>query len=294
MFDSIGKDISATFKTGNMLTKIIMINIAVFVITALSQAFFPFIYSGYLLPFIAVPGEALSLLIKPWTIITHMFVHAGLWHLIWNMLALYWFGRIVGDLIGDRHVLPLYIYGGLMGAFLYVLSYQIFQPLNPGYLGSKAIGASAAMLAFAMAGAKLNPDHEMRLLLIGPVKIKWIVLAIILIDLISIGNGSNTGGHIAHLGGMMMGYLYVEKLGSGQDLSVGFNRFMDRISSFFSNRQNQRRKSNLKVKYKAPYKKTEPENLQDQVDAILEKIKKKGYGSLSQKEKDILHDASKN
>ena len=107
MFASILDDIKNSFRSGDKITRIIIINIAIFVVTALINAFAPSFYQGTLVHWIAVPGDPVSLLFKPWTIFTYMFVHADLWHIFWNMIILYWFGRIVGDMIGDKHILPI-------------------------------------------------------------------------------------------------------------------------------------------------------------------------------------------
>ena len=115
MLQSIAQDIRNSFDFGNMVIKLVIINIAVFLITALTEAFFPFFYQSHILPYLAVPGDIRLLIYRPWTVLTHMFVHSGIWHLAWNMITLFWFGNIAGDLLGDRRILPVYIMGGLTG-----------------------------------------------------------------------------------------------------------------------------------------------------------------------------------
>jgi len=228
-----------------------------------------------------------------------MFIHANLRHVFWNMLMLYWFGRIAGDRIGDKHIWPIYFLGGLAGAAAYLISF----PFVYGSVPSTAVGASAAIMALVIVAGRINPDYEMRLLLLGNIKIKFIVLALIFIDLMMISKESNTGGHIAHLGGMVFGWLYYNQIGGTNDLEVKVNGWSAWIASFFngSGRQVKKKKSPLSVKYKSDKIKTMAErrtdaddNLQGQVDAVLDKIKKDGYNSLTDAEKDILYKASKN
>ena len=297
MFTSIAEDIKQSFRSGNMITRLIIINLAVFVVTALINAFAPTFYKGTLVHWIAVPGDPISLLFKPWTIITYMFVHSGLWHIFWNMIILYWFGRIVGDLIGDKHILPIYLIGGLAGAASYIVSYYfVFN-----HVGSYMVGASAAIMALVIIAGRLNPDKEMRLILLGPVKIKFIILAFVLIDLISIGNNSNTGGHIAHIGGMVMGWLYYGQIGQRNDLETKINGLLDWIMALFDSDRRPKKKSPLKVTFKSDKIKnmsdyrssSKEETLQNEVDRILEKIKREGYDNLTDAEKETLYQASK-
>jgi membrane associated rhomboid family serine protease len=278
-----------------MITRLIIINLAIFVVTALTNSFAPAFYQGTLVHWIAVPGDPISLLFKPWTIFTYMFVHAGLSHIFWNMVILYWFGRIVGDMIGDKHILPIYIVGGLAGAAAYILSYYFLFNV----VGSYMVGASAAIMALVIIAGRINPDKELNLILIGPVKIKFVILVFILIDMISIGSNSNTGGHIAHIGGMVMGWFYYNQIGQGRDIETRINGILSWIGDVFSTDAAPRKKSPLKVKFKSDKIKTmsdyrsSNDSLQQEVDKILEKIKRKGYDSLTDAEKETLYQASK-
>lgn len=297
MLNSVLNDIKQTFRSGNMITRLIIINVAVYVVMALLQAFTPS-GSGFfttLTHYLAIPGDPLTLLTRPWTIITSMFLHVGFWHMVINMLYLYWFGRITGDLIGDRHVLPIYLLGGLAGALAYFLSFQL---LGPSIIGSYAMGASAAVMALVIVAGLVAPEYNMRLLLIGNVKLKYIVLAIIFFDLIGVANSSNTGGHIAHLGGMIMGYVYITQLRNGRDFSDWFASIGRRLGGIQSYKKEEKRTpmrvihkvstSGLSGKSKKPSLSTE-----EQVDIILDKIKEKGYDSLTDEEKEVLYKASK-
>ncbi|MFN8338472.1 MAG: rhomboid family intramembrane serine protease [Saprospiraceae bacterium] len=292
MFKSIGEDIRANFDYGNMITKLIIINVAVFVITALLNAFFPNFYVESILPYLALPGDLTSLLYRPWTLITHMVLHEGIWHLAGNMITLYWFGNITGDLLGDRKILPIYILGGLVGASFYLLSYNLF-----GGVGGFALGASAATLAILFTGVAVAPDYQIHLLLFGPVRIKFVGLVILFFDIIGT-QSTNSGGHFAHLGGTLFGFLFVYLLRNGIDLSIYFNNFIDFIT--FKSKPKRSHKPVLKVAHrsesltkKSVDQKVTKSEISARVDEILDKIKQNGYDSLSDEEKEVLYQASK-
>ena len=298
MFKSIIDDIKFSFRSGNMITRLIIINVAVSLVFLLLRSLLggdPALQSSFV-RFLAIPGNPMSLLLKPWTIITHMFIHGGLWHLLWNMLFLYWFGRIVGDMIGDHRILPLYFLAGIVGAVAYIFSYQLFQGV-----GGYALGASAAVMGIVVAAGAIAPDYIMRLILIGDVRLKYIVLFVIIIDIIGATGSSNTGGHIAHLGGALFGFFYVRQLRQGIDLTEPLSRWLKRISGFFKELTGSKPRSNLNVQYRAKTKrqttktKSSKEDMpfQEKLDKILDKIKESGYESLTEEEKEFLFLASK-
>lgn len=284
MFRSIAQEIKYSFISGNMVTRLVIVNIGIFVVVALSKALFPTAYHSYLFPFIALPGELSELLYKPWTWVSHMFVHEGFFHILSNMIILYWFGIIVGDLLGDKRVMPIYILGGSVGALFYLLSYQFL-----GHVGSYAIGASAASLALLFAAVYTSPDYIVHLLLFGPVRIKYIGIVILFLDIIGSAGMTNAGGHIAHIGGALFGFLFVFLLRKGHDLSSIFSIKLFHGSSKSKNKSP--KKSNLKVDYRANSSKSQPSS--NDVDLILEKIKASGYDSLTEEEKTTLYLASK-
>ena len=293
MFRSIAQDVKSSFDYGNMVVKLIIINIVVFMLTALLNAFLPSFYQSNILPYLALPGDLMILLYRPWTLITHMFLHSGFWHLAWNMLTFYWFGTIAGDLLGDRKILPVYILGGLIGGFAYILSFALLPNI-----GSFALGASAAVLAIVFTAVATAPDYNVQLILLGNVRIKFIGLFILFFDIIGINATVNSGGHIAHLGGTLFGFLFVYLLRSGTDLSVYFNNFIEILS--FKRKKQPVKRGNLKVAHrseliekKSSHARTRPNNISSRVDEILDKIKQKGYGSLTDEEKEILYQASK-
>jgi membrane associated rhomboid family serine protease len=287
MFDSIAKDIRYQFESGNMVTRLIIINSAVFVVTALLKAFFPEFYGADILPYLALPGDINEFLVKPWTMLSHMFLHSGLWHLIWNMLTFYWFGAIVGDLLGDRRILPVFLMGGIFGAAIYMIS-SFFMSIPGGY----ALGSSAAVLAVVFTAVATAPEYRVHLLIFGEVRIKFIGLVILFLDIIGTQSMHNSGGHIAHLGGALFGFLFVYLLRRGRDLS--------NISNPFIRKKNKKTGRSLKVAYKSHKVKetqkvatSERNALSSRVDEILEKIKNTGYDSLTDEEKEVLYQASK-
>ena len=215
------------------------------------------------------------------------------------MLFLYWFGRIVGDLIGDDKIYPMYLLGGLFGALTYLISAPL---ILKGQVGM-AHGASAAVMTFVVASGVIAPDYNLRLLFIGDVKLKYVVLVVLFLDIIGLANLSNTGGHIAHLGGAFFGWLFVRMLGNGSDLSTPINNFLDRIGRFLSGQKPQRqrkKRTNVFVRHvrkskghKASDNNPMTDDHQARLDEILDKIKADGYDSLSPEDKEFLFRASK-
>ena len=296
MFSSIFRDLKEMLLHGSMLTRLIIINLIAFVVVGVFLRYlFPPVYEATI-PYLALSSDIIWNLKHPWVFITHMFMHDGFMHILWNMLLYYWFGTIIGDLIGDRKILPLFIYGGLLGAVVFIVSSYINLPEN--FIGASAVGASAAVMATIVAAGVLAPDYKVRLILIGNVSIKYIVVVLLVIDLIGASGNVNTGGHFAHLGGALFGWFYVSNLRRGVDLSVGFNKVWDKIVDLFDGKKS--RKSKLKVSHKqrSAYKKVsdkkdKDEQLQKKVDEILDKINEKGYDQLTDEEKEFLFLASK-
>lgn len=292
-----------------MVTRIIIINVAVFVLVNIIKIFL-FLFNGGQLPslywdivhFFSMSSDWKHILTHPWVIITSMFLHEGFWHILWNMLFLYWFGRIVGDFIGNQRILPIYLLGGIAGGIIYYISANLLY--NPGSV-SYALGASAGVMAIVAASGTIAPDYVMRLLFIGDVKLKYIVIVLVFLDFISIANNINTGGHVAHIGGAIFGFVFIRQLREGNDWSLPVNKILDRISSFFSSITGQAtRQKGPRVVYRNRNKTrssrrgnaaSDKEDLsyQEKLDAILDKIKRSGYESLSEEEKEFLFNASK-
>lgn len=309
VFGSIWDDIRHAFRAGNMVTKLVIVNFGIFALVNIVYFIFWIANQGHdvseaywrVLRWFCISSDWHTLIWQPWTLVTHMFLHQGLWHVLNNIIGLYLFGTIVGDLIGDRRVLPIYLMGGLVGGVLFFISAQ-FLP----YLGAYALGASGAVMALAGTALILAPDYRVMLFLLGEVKVKYIVLVIVLLDLVGIANAMNSGGHVAHIGGFAFGCLFVYRLRDGQDLAAPVNRLLDRISGWFRPGELRRKpavpKRKPQMAYKTPRGNTKPTNVtddadlsfQEKLDAILDKIKQKGYENLTPEEKDFLYHASKN
>lgn len=229
--------------------------------------------------YLLLPASLQTLLYRPWTLVTYMFIHDGFIHLLFNMLWLHWIGQLFITYLGNKRVWPVYIAGGIVGAFLFVLAHSVFPYLIPSALNSFAVGSSAGVLAIAVAAASLLPNYEIELLLVGWVRLKYIVLFVVLFDLISIPY-SNTGGHLAHLGGALLGFIYVK-----------FLYQMNFLGFFFAKlKKLTKPKSKLKIHYKSKFMKLENATVdyQKEIDAILDKINSNGIHSLNETEKDIL------
>lgn len=285
---SIANEIKDSFKFGSNLTKLIYINLAVFIIYNLIRVFF-FIggtpIGSSLAQFLAVPADVSALMSRPWTIITYMFFHEEFLHILFNMLWLYWFGIIFLEYISQKKLVGVYIMGGLSGAFLYILLFNVLSVFKEAVPIAIALGASASILAVVIAISTLKPNLSINLMFIGPVKLKYLALFSVILDIISIPI-SNPGGHIAHLGGALFGYLYIIVEKQGIDLTRPVTWIMD----IFSFKRNPR--SHLKVDYRRPetdydYNKRKADQ-QVGLDKILDKIAKSGYDSLSKEEKDTL------
>jgi membrane associated rhomboid family serine protease len=285
----IWDDIKTSFKSGNGLIKLIYINIAVFIFMTLS-AVFGFLLRNPEIPdktieLLSVPSSLSALILRPWTVFTYMFVHKDIWHIIFNMLWLYWFGIIFLEYLDQRKLVAVYIIGGLSGAVLYIVSFNIFPAFADVVNESVAIGASASVMAIVIAIAAYVPDYVVNLFLFGRVKIKYIALAIFLLTSV-MDFSVNSGGKLAHIGGALFGYLYSLNLRRGMDMGRGLNKLIDNVVTLF------RPGKKLKVTHKRPANEYDYNRMkneyQAQINAILDKISKGGYDSLTREEKELL------
>ena len=294
-------DLKRTFRQGNIVVRLIYINVAVFVLGLLFAVVLGLfnIDINYLLRDLYLPADLLQLLRRPWTLITYMFMHAGMWHLLGNMLWLYWFGKLFLYFFSSKHLRGLYVVGGLAGALLYIVAYNLFPVFSAQLYSATLVGASASVLAIAIATAVREPDFRINLMLIGPVKLKYFALFIVLFDVLYV-ESDNAGGHLAHLGGALAGWWFVRGLGQGYDVTHWVNVCIDAVGGLFHKRERKPRKPKMKVHVNNARgnraaddednarKKTQS----DEVDRILEKLKKSGYSSLSEEEKRELFEAS--
>ncbi|MGB0166109.1 MAG: rhomboid family intramembrane serine protease [Luteibaculum sp.] len=285
--------------------KLLYINVAVFALIAvfsiLGFLFQLDLYttgSGvkqlFITEYLSANSDPILLLKRPWTIITYMFTHEGLWHILVNMLIFYYIGNIFSDLLGNQRVLPLYIFGGVAGLLLYVLSFNLIPAFGSARL--PIIGASASVLAIMVATATYVPNYPIRLMLLGTVALKYIAAFYVVIDLLALrGTSGNLGGHIAHLGGAIFGFIYARQLTKGNDLGKYFYLIVNSFKGLFQSKPKVKvvHKEKSKTSKNTTGKKSSSDDYQKRVDEILDKISKSGYQKLTQEEKDFLFNASK-
>lgn len=288
--NTLWKDIQyKMLKSGNKLNLLIGINVIVFlginipsVIEQLFTGFGGSVITAFTNDYLLLPAFLPKLAFRFWTPFTYMFMHAGVFHILFNMLWLYWMGQIFEEYLGNKRTIGLYLLGGLSGGLLFVAAYNLlpaFTSINAAE-GGVVVGASASVMAVIIATATLLPDYTIPLMFIGPVKLKWIALFYIVIDFLGIAGG-NAGGEIAHLGGALFGFVYIKQLQKGNDWIGGINKLFSpkpklKVVNYDNNSQ----------------KKTAGKPRQEDIDRILDKISVSGYDSLNKQEKDILFRAS--
>lgn len=285
---------------GNMLVTLIIIQLVVFVLMMFVNVFYFFSYPkpvadarfyNEIYVNLALPARFDDFIKKPWTLITHMFYHQGLWHLLGNMLWLWMFGYLFHDLAGNKRIIPVFVFGALGGALAFMLTYQFSPALKNSY--ANMIGASGGIMAIAVGSTMLAPGYRIFPQLNGGIPL-WIITAFYLLMDLALIPVSNTGGHIAHLAGGLMGFLFIFFMRRGFDASNVLNSFFEWVNNLFNpDKPQKNRKDELYYKARQnPYSKTSRLTAQ-RIDEILDKINQKGYNSLSQEEKDLLHKASK-
>ena len=299
---SIVQDIRTAFsRRDNALIQLILLNVLVFAALIVLRAILTISSAGGYYSLVLRQLElssSLPVLVRhPWTLLTYAFCHQDFFHILFNLLNLYWFGQLVREYLGDRRLVSIYVLGALAGAAVFLLSFNLLPVFQPG-VGTPMIGASAGVTAIIVAGATLLPDYTFMLILIGPVKIKWIAAVVVLISLAGV-NGGNPGGEIAHLGGALLGFLFIKQLQAGRDLG----RPVQAVGNWFGNLATRRTAMRVSTSRRAepvaaisasggkkPAVVNQP--LQDEIDLILDKISRSGYESLSKEEKQKLFRAS--
>jgi membrane associated rhomboid family serine protease len=230
-----------------------------------------------------LPAAFTTFILQPWSLISYFFLHLSFGHILWNMLFLYWFGKIIHDNIGNNAVISLYILGGIIGGLSYMALFNIIPFYEDRVSDSLMLGASAGVFSIVAGSATLLPNYTFNLLFLGPVRIKYIALFYILLSFLDV-TGSNAGGEIAHLGGALIGYLFIRQLQNGVNMGEGIIK----IINIFN------KKNSSKIKQDPPVNDgVKPDISQDEIDKILDKISESGYSSLSKKEKEKLFNASK-
>jgi membrane associated rhomboid family serine protease len=289
-------------QSGNALITLIAIQLIVFVALAFIKVIYYFTYGktgnieyqNDILNWIILPANINTFITRPWTLLTHMFVHDRVWHIIANMLWLWGFGYIFQDLAGNRKLIPLFIYGALAGAFAYMLAFNVIPALREN-IDSYALGASAGVMAIAIATTVMAPGYRIFPFINGGIPLWVLTMIFVIIDLATIPY-SNPGGHIGHLAGAGMGFLFMTLMLRGYDLGAWMNNVYDWFNDLFNpDKPKKGKKIKTQLFYKSsskPYKKTS--NItQQKIDDLLDKINQKGYNSLTEDEKEILRRASK-
>jgi membrane associated rhomboid family serine protease len=290
-------------KGRSALSILILINIAVFILINVAHLF----YWLYTLPtgqsyvegasrityWLAVPSDLSALLHRPWTLLTYMFVQENFFHIFFNMIVLYFGGKIFTEFLSSRKLVSTYLTGGIAGAVFFIAAYNIFPVFREDVSISVALGASASVLAILIAAATYTPNYAVVLFLIGRIRLKYLALILVVIDILSINRG-NPGGHIAHLGGAMWGFVSILAYHKGFKGLGG--KLWYRLADFFQ-RMNRRKYTRYKeVRSERPFTDEEYNRIraekQKKIDAILEKISRSGYDSLTKEEKDLLFRAS--
>ncbi len=290
MGNNIKDEIIASFKHGTTLTKLIYINLGVFllvnialVILQLFQAQTNWLYQ------LMLPGSPQTMIRQPWSLLTYMFLHQGFIHLLFNILTLYWMGKIFLEYASQHALVGLYVLGGILGGLFYMLGINIFPLFANSGITFHLLGASASVMAVTVATAVFSPDRPIRLMLIGEVKLKWMALAFVVISLLQM-SAENAGGQMAHVGGAVAGFIFAKRYMAGKDITEWINKIIHKTVNFFHQFGGQ-------PKMRATYnKRTESDHdynyrkrqENDKIDKILDKIKSSGYDSLNDDEKKQL------
>lgn len=284
-----------SYKRSSTLIQLIYINSGIFIVLFLLNLILTLfrMEGGNFIQYFVLPADISRLIVQPWSIVTYMFLHTGIWHILFNMLCLYWFGELFLQFFSAKHLRGLYILGGLCGGLFYILSLNLFPYFIPVVHQSVLLGASASVLAILTATAVKEPDYSVQFLFIGSIRLKYVAVFMVIFDLLFMLT-NNSGGHLAHLGGVLAGIWFALGIKRGHDVTKWINQILDLPLSLSKLAQ---RKPKMKVHYGGKqqdydFNTRKKENEAD-INRILEKIKQSGYGSLSSEEKKKLFDASK-
>ncbi|WP_462254341.1 rhomboid family intramembrane serine protease [Ekhidna sp.] len=292
---------NAWSKPNNSVVQIILINLCVFASARIFKVFFDLSDATnsffWIFRKLQLPAEIGTFLLQPWSIVTYFFTHYDFFHILFNMLFLFWFGRIIQEFLNSKRVIALYVLGGLAGGLLYMFMYNFIPFYADRVVGSMMLGASAGVFAIVVGAAVFTPNYTFFMIFLGPVKIKYIAIFYVFMSFIG-STGANAGGEIAHLGGAFIGWLYITQLNKGTDIGSWIISFISFIKSMFkpqpkikvTHRSGNRRPSKKTTRSKSNESSNTP---QAEIDAILDKISEKGYESLSKDEKQKLFNASK-
>jgi membrane associated rhomboid family serine protease len=285
---------------GNNLVNLLAFNAILFVILKFLLTIYHLsglketAYYKNIFAWFTLPAELSKLSTRPWTFISHMFTHEGFFHFLGNCFWLFAFGYILQDLTGNRKLIPLYIYGGIVGAVFYVLAYHIFPQLLPALPVATYFGANASIMAIAVATTTVSPDYRIFPMINGGFPVWILTMLYVILDMYGIGT-KDPGLYFAHIAGAGMGFLFIYQLRRENDWSEWMNNLFDWVGNLFNPEKNKKVPVKdeffYKVKGSQPYKKT-PNVTQKRIDQILDKINQKGFHFLTDEEKDILKRAA--
>ncbi len=277
----------------NIAEKLIAINVLVFLLVNLLPVLFG-LSSGAILQWFEMPEDFLAFLSKPWTLVTYAFVHGGFGHIFWNMILLYFFGKIFLNLFDNQRFIAVYFLGVIAGGLLFMFGYNVFPTLSD--TNAILLGASAGVTAILIFVCAYIPNQEVRIIFFN-VKLWQLGVFVILKDVFTLSMGENIGGMLAHIGGAILGYIYARQLLKGKDIGEGFTKLLNTLGNMFKPRE---KKAPMKTVYKKNTTKRNSKSVdydkeahQRKIDSILDKISKSGYESLSRAEKDFLFKAGK-
>jgi membrane associated rhomboid family serine protease len=265
---SLNQDIKSKLSQLNVLEKIIVVNVGIFLLALLLN--FILTASKSSLSWFELPSDFLDFIIAPWSIITYAFIHYDFFHILFNMLWLYIIGQLFLNLFNPKLALNVYFLGAISGGLLFVLCYSLFPQVFS--TGTRLVGASASVRALLIFLCAYLPSKEVRFFTFN-LKLWYFGLAIVILDVLGLF-GNNTGGNLAHIGGAALGYFYAVQLRKGVDIGKGFERFMDAIIAYFKTSKKAPLKTVHKNKSKVGgYAKKDFDAFNDQkkIDVILDK-----------------------
>ncbi len=292
------QDIKSFFKSGSTLSRLILVNVGIWIlISAMRVVAFLFnveggVFESYILDYFSLPASFDVLITRPWTLITYMFLHLDFFHILFNMLWLYWFGKIFLLYLSSKQLLRIYFWGGISGGLLYILAYNIFPAFSAALPVAKALGASASVMAIVTSISFFVPNYFIHLIFFGRIRILYLAIALFVIDFFMI-RSSNSGGHLAHIGGFIYGFAYIYLMRKGKMPKTGIGSF----SSFYKKK---RKKEDFDTTFynQKPVSDDEYNNNREQnqkkTDEILDKISRHGYDKLTKEEKEFLFKQKRN
>jgi len=284
-----GQDVLYKFKTLNIANKLIVINIAIFLLFFIASFLFN-TSSEVLMQWFVLPEEPIEVLKQPWSLLTYSFLHGGFTHILFNMIWLNFFSKFILNLFSEKRFLTVYLLGALYGGLLFVTAYNVFPVFQSkaGYL----LGASASVSALMVFAATYSPNISFRFFMVT-IKLWQLAVGLFLLDLFRLGSGTNPGGMLSHLGGAVFGYVYAVQLAKGNDIGLWFEKIVASLVNLFKTKKNTPFRKVHKTPKNTSKKKTTSvkDERQIKIDGILDKIGKSGYESLTKQEKDFLFKA---